>query len=172
MFCWNKLPAPIVSIRSYSALGDFQNYSKYQLKYMQNFKENLYQTNLGDFSYTPLQNKMLKRNHAQIQHHIAVAGKPVFGVSDKTSFKPVSLATETIQKIEISLVASLDMILCNKRITKALIRLRGRAGWSAPVLFANPRRQVFSCQGPYSIIHYTFPYPNRYIVYLWLEIIL
>ena len=25
----------------------------------------------------------------------------------------------------------------------ALIRLRGCAGWSAPLLFANPRRQVF-----------------------------
>ena len=36
-----------------------------------------------------------------------------------------------------------------KRITKALIRLRGCAGWSAPVLFANPRRQVFSRRGPY-----------------------
>ena len=36
-----------------------------------------------------------------------------------------------------------------------LIRLRGCAGWSAPVLFANPRRQVFSCRGPViSIIIY------------------
>ena len=44
------------------------------------------------------------------------------------------------------------MILCNKRITKALSRLRGRAGWSAPLLFANPRRQVFSCRGPYECL--------------------
>ena len=44
---------------------------------------------------------------------------------------------------------SLDMILFNKRITKVLIRLRGCSGWSAPVLFANPRRQVFSRRGPY-----------------------
>ena len=36
------------------------------------------------------------------------------------------------------------MILSKKRITKALIRLRGCAGWSAPVLFANSGRQVFS----------------------------
>ena len=36
------------------------------------------------------------------------------------------------------------MILFKKRITKALIRLRGCAGWSALVLFPNPRRQVFS----------------------------
>ena len=40
------------------------------------------------------------------------------------------------------------MILSKKPITKALIRLRGCAGWSAPVLFANPRRQVFSRRGP------------------------
>ena len=45
-------------------------------------------------------------------------------------------------KIEISPVASLNMVLSKKRITKALIRLRGCAGWSAPVLFAKPRRQV------------------------------
>ena len=31
------------------------------------------------------------------------------------------------------------MVLANKRITKALIRLRGCAGWSAPLLFASPR---------------------------------
>ena len=77
-----------------------------------------------------------------------VARKPVFGVSDKASFKPVSSATETSWKIEISPVASFHMILFKKRITKALIRLRGCAGWSAPVLFASTQRQVFSRQGP------------------------
>ena len=40
------------------------------------------------------------------------------------------------------------MILSKKQITKALIRKRGCTRWSAPVLFANPRRQVFSCHGP------------------------
>ena len=40
------------------------------------------------------------------------------------------------------------MILSNKQITKALIRLRKCAGWSAPLLFANLRRQVFSRPGP------------------------
>ena len=30
------------------------------------------------------------------------------------------------------------MMLSNKRITKALIRLRGCAGWYAPLLFAYP----------------------------------
>ena len=43
------------------------------------------------------------------------------------------------------------MILSKKRITKALIRLRGCAGWSAPVLFANSRRQVISRQGQYNV---------------------
>ena len=43
------------------------------------------------------------------------------------------------------------MSLPKKRITKALIRLRGCAGWSAPVLFANPRRQVFSRCGPFDV---------------------
>ena len=37
-----------------------------------------------------------------------------------------------------SLVASLDMRHSKKRTTKALIRLHGCAGWSAPLLIANP----------------------------------
>ena len=60
------------------------------------------------------------------------------GDSDKVSFKPVSSATETSLKLEISLAESVDMVLCNKRITMALIRLRRCAGWSAPLLFATP----------------------------------
>ena len=36
------------------------------------------------------------------------------------------------------------MILSWTRITKALIRLHGCTGWSAPLLFANSLRQVFS----------------------------
>ena len=77
-----------------------------------------------------------------------VARKPVFGVSVKASFKLVSSATETSSKIESSPVARLDMVLSKKLITKTLIRLRGCAGWSAPVLFANTQRQVFSRRGP------------------------
>ena len=77
-----------------------------------------------------------------------VARKPIFGVSDKVRLKPVSLATETSQEIEILLVASLDMILSNERTTKALIRLHGCTGWSAFLLFATPQSQGFSCRGP------------------------
>ena len=43
------------------------------------------------------------------------------------------------------------MILSEKVITKLLIKLRGSAGWSAPVLFPSPRVQVFSRRGP--IVH-------------------
>ena len=42
------------------------------------------------------------------------ARKPVFGVSDKVRLNPVYSATETSQKVEISLEASLGMILSNK----------------------------------------------------------
>ena len=81
------------------------------------------------------------RVETQIMHFLymgLVARKHVFEVSDKASFKPVSSATETTEKLEISLVARLHIALFKTRITKALIRLRGCAGWSAPVLFANP----------------------------------
>ena len=77
------------------------------------------------------------------------ATKLAFKVFDKVCFKPVSTATETSYKIKVLLVASLDIILSNKQITKALISLRGCAGWSPPLLFPNPRRQVFSRQSPY-----------------------
>ena len=43
-----------------------------------------------------------------------IATKPVFGVSGKASFKPVSSGTDTCLKIEILLVANLDMILSKK----------------------------------------------------------
>ena len=83
------------------------------------------------------------------------ATKPSFGVSDKARLKPDSSATETLN-IEISPIASSDMMRSNKRITKTLIRLRGCAGWSAPLLFANRRRQVFSRRDPFGIFENVF----------------
>ena len=79
--------------------------------------------------------------------------KPVFGISDQVKLKLVNAATETNWKIEISLVASLD-ILFKKRTRKGLIRLCVCADWSAPLLFRKPRRQVFSRQGPYKMGHH------------------
>ena len=80
-------------------------------------------------------------------HHMSLnMTKPVFRVSDKGRLKPVSTAIEISKKIGISLVASLDMqlsvLLSNKRITKALIRLCVCGGWSTPLLFANPEDRV------------------------------
>ena len=43
-----------------------------------------------------------------------VATKSVFGISNKVTFKPACLATETSCKIDNSPVASLDMILSIK----------------------------------------------------------
>ena len=79
--------------------------------------------------------------------------QPVFVSSDEARFKPACSSTETSLKIEISLVASPGIILFKKQITMALIRLRGCTGWSAPLLFANPHRQVFSHQGPCNSSH-------------------
>ena len=67
-----------------------------------------------------------------IRAHCVFLSRLVFGpcgsktcvrVSDKVRLKPVSSATETSKNIDILLVASLDMILSSKEITK---------------LFANP----------------------------------
>ena len=79
------------------------------------------------------------------------ATKPVFRVFYKARLKPVSSHTETSYNIEISLEASLDMILFSKRVTKvlislygltkALISLRRCAGWSAHLLFGNSKER-------------------------------
>ena len=69
------------------------------------------------------------------------ARKSVFRVSDKVRFKQACSATETSNKVEISFIGSLYMILSDERITQALIRLPGSTGCladSAPLLFANP----------------------------------
>ena len=58
-------------------------------------------------------------------HMSLVTRKPVFGVCDQIRLKPACLHVKTK-----------DIILSKQRITKALIRLRGCAGWSAPLLFA------------------------------------
>ena len=72
-----------------------------------------------------------------------LAKKPAFEVSEKASFKPASSAAQTGCKNENSPVACLHLIFYTKLITMAVIRLPVCAGWSAPVLFPNPRRQVF-----------------------------
>ena len=49
------------------------------------------------------------------------------------------------------------MALSKKGITKGLIRLRISSVWSAaPVLLANPRRQVFSRRGPNCVYQFSY----------------
>ena len=67
---------------------------------------------------------IVKYRHIDRHDMGLVPRKPVFGVSDQVIHKPA-----------------------NKQIIKVLIKLPGCAGWSAPLLFTNPRRQVFSRQG-------------------------
>ena len=67
--------------------------------------------------------------------------KPIFGVSD-------SDIQTSLHKIEMSLVGSFHTELSKKTNKNALNRLRGCTGWSVPVLFAKPQRQVFSHRGP------------------------
>ena len=65
------------------------------------------------------------------------------GVSDTNRpAQPQKLAS-----LEISAIESKDIILSKQRTTKALIRLRGCAGWSAPLLFAYDIRHIFSWPG-------------------------
>ena len=55
------------------------------------------------------------------------ARKPVFGVSDEARLNPVPSATGTSLKIEISLVASLDLILskgANNKGAEQFVRMR------------------------------------------------
>ena len=62
--------------------------------------------------------------------------KPVFGVSDKVMLRPACSDRETSKNVEVMYEASLVIVLGRKRITNALIRLRGCAGWSVLLLFA------------------------------------
>ena len=64
--------------------------------------------------------------------------KFIFGGFPTRSYQTSMLSYRDSENIAISHVASLDMIIIIQGITKALIRLRRSARWSAPLLFANP----------------------------------
>ena len=51
---------------------------------------------------------------------------------------PLKTGLTVARKLKFLLIASLEIIISNKGITKVLIRLCRCAGWSAPLLFANP----------------------------------
>ena len=71
------------------------------------------------------------------------------GVSYQARHKPVCAATEASCSLEILAIESRDILLSQQRTTKALIRLRGCAGWSAPLLFAYEIRYIFSWPGSF-----------------------
>ena len=71
------------------------------------------------------------------------------GVSDQARHKPACAATEASYSLEFSAIESRDIILSKQRTTEALIRLRGCAGWSAPLLFSYDIRHIFSWPGSY-----------------------
>ena len=62
--------------------------------------------------------------------------KTCLRVCVQVRLKPACSAIETSQSLEILDLASIFIILSKQRTTKALIRLRGCAGWSASLLFA------------------------------------
>ena len=72
-------------------------------------------------------------------------------VSDQVRLKPACSATEASMRFEILVTETRDITLSRQRTTKALIRLRGCAGWSAPLLFAYDIRHVFRWPGSYNI---------------------
>ena len=79
--------------------------------------------------------------HALAQIILAISGSAftghiVFGVCNQLRLKPACSATETSLGLEISAIARRGIILSRQRTTKALIRLRRCAGWSAHLLFA------------------------------------
>ena len=82
-----------------------------------------------------------------------VTRKPVFGVCDHGRLKPACEATETRQRLEILDIETWGIILSRQRTIKALIRLRGCAGWSALLLFAYGKSQVFSWRGSNNLEH-------------------
>ena len=77
-----------------------------------------------------------------------VVRKCVFGSFRPDQTQTVCSATEASMRLEIFGYRNFwDIILSRQRKTKALNRLRGCAGWCAPLLFAYDIRHVFSRPG-------------------------
>ena len=83
--------------------------------------------------------------------------KRVFGSFDQVRLKLACSATEASMRFEILVTETRDITLSRQRTTKALIRLRGYAGWSAPLLFAYDIRHVFSWPGSIKFLLHGLP---------------
>ena len=88
-------------------------------------------------------------NSGHIHDIEMVVRKPIFEICDQIGHRTACSATDTSWNVKIICVVGLDIILCRTPKTKVLIRLCRCAVWSAPLLIANHRRQVFLQGGPY-----------------------
>ena len=77
------------------------------------------------------------------------------GIFDQVRFKPVCSATEASYNLETLEKASIH-ILSKQWTTNVLIRLRGCAGWSVPLLFAYDIRHVCAWSGPFNNVSRIF----------------
>ena len=72
---------------------------------------------------------------------VLITRKPVFGVCDQGRLKLAYAAAEARQRLEISDIETRGIILSSQRTTKALIRLCGCTGRSAPLLLASGKNR-------------------------------
>ena len=77
------------------------------------------------------------------------------GVPDQARHKRACAAPEASSSLEIMAIESRDITLSKQRTTKALIRLRACASWSAPLMFAYDIRHIFSRTGSYKRVNVT-----------------
>ena len=82
------------------------------------------------------------------------------GVSDQVGLKLACSTTKASMRLEILVKETGDITLSRQRTTKALIRLRGCAGRSAPLLFAYDIRHIFSWPGSFEYATNTLPNDN------------
>ena len=69
------------------------------------------------------------------------------GVSDQVRLKLACSAAGASMRLAILVTETQDITLSRQQTTKVLIRLRGCAGWSVPLLFLYDIRHVFSWPG-------------------------
>ena len=94
---------------------------------------------------TAVEKDLNARGRHKMSH---ITRKCVFGFSTRLDSNWPAQLQRLVKRLEISAIASTGIILSTQRTTKALIRLRGCAGWSAPLLFAYSIRHVFAWPGP------------------------
>ena len=90
------------------------------------------------------------------------------GSSDEVRLKLACSATEASMRLEILVTETRDITLSRQRTIKALIRLRGWAGWAAPLLFAYDIRCLFSWPGSFCLCRagWVSPFRHYFVRYI------